>query len=68
MHPATSAASGACIGSASGPYLHGEEKALDTIASLSTLTQHRMECEASKSPVSILFFLSSSGTYCIHAL
>jgi hypothetical protein len=55
MHPATSAASGVCIGNASGPYLPGEEKALNMIASLSIPTQHRMESEASKSPVSGLF-------------
>jgi len=56
MHPATSAASGACIGNASGPYLPGEEKALDMIVSLSTLTQPRMECEALKLPAFGLFF------------
>jgi hypothetical protein len=68
MHPVTSAASEACIGNVFGPYLPGEEKALDMIASLSTPIQPRMECEASKLPVSGLFFLSSSKTYCIHAL
>jgi hypothetical protein len=68
MHPATLAASGACIGNASGPYLPGEEKALDMIVSLSTLTQPRMECEASKLPAFGLFFLSSSKTYRTHVL
>jgi hypothetical protein len=50
------------------PYPPRERKALNMIVSLSTLIQHRMECEASKLPAFVLFFLASSEIYHILAL